>query len=290
MNDRLAAMRLFVRVARKGSFSAAARELKLPQPTASRAIATLEREIGATLFVRTTRAVALTEAGAEYLARIEPLLAGLDEAEHAVRGTGELRGLLRVGLSSSFALRLVVPALPRFLAQHPELRVDFQIDDRPQNLVAEGVDLVVRFGELPDSTLLARKIAAWPRLLAASPAYLARRGVPKTPADLAEHDVIAGPARTALAWSFKKDGKTVSVRVDGRFRSTMTEIIVAAATAGLGIITISAEALKKELGDGTLVPVLPDWDMGTVELHALFATAATPAARAFASFLVAELA
>ena len=124
MSDRLAALRLFIRVARTGSFSRAGREFRLSQPSASRMIAGLEAEVGAMLFARTTRAVTLTEAGAEYLARIEPLLLQLEEADHAARGTGEIRGLLRVGLSSSFAVREVIPRLPAFLACHTALRID----------------------------------------------------------------------------------------------------------------------------------------------------------------------
>ena len=194
MNDHLAALRLFTRVAHKGSFSAAARELNLPQPSASRIIASLEREIGAALFTRTTRAVSLTEAGADFLARVEPILSALDEAEQAVRGTGELRGTLRLGLSSSFAMREIVPRLPQFLDRHPALRVELVMDDQRQDLVAEGVDVALRFGDLPDSSAVARRLAAWPRVLIASPAYLQRAGTPRIPADLAGHAVIAGPS------------------------------------------------------------------------------------------------
>ena len=130
MSDRLFALRLFARVARKGSFSAAGRELNIPQSTASRTIATLEREIGVALFVRTTRAVTLTDAGLDFLARIEPVLAQLDEAEHAARGTGELRGLLRIGLGTNFAVREVIPRLSDFMNRHPALRIDLMMADR----------------------------------------------------------------------------------------------------------------------------------------------------------------
>ena len=135
MSDRLFALRLFARVARKGSFSAAGRELNIPQSTASRTIATLEREIGVALFVRTTRAVTLTEAGLDFLARIEAVLVELDEAEHAARGTGELRGRLRIGLSTNFAIREVIPRLSVFINQHPALRIDLMIGDQRQDLV-----------------------------------------------------------------------------------------------------------------------------------------------------------
>src|SRR5262249_9624994 len=151
MSDRLFALRLFARVARKGSFSAAGRELNIPQSTASRTIATLD-EIGVALFVRTTRAVTLTEAGLDFLPRIEAVLAELDEAEHAARGTGELRGRLRIGLSTNFAIREVIPRLSVFINQHPALRIDLMIGDQRQDLVTEGVDVALRFGPLVDST------------------------------------------------------------------------------------------------------------------------------------------
>src|SRR6267378_2048407 len=131
MSDRLFALRLFARVARKGSFSAAGRELNIPQSTASRTIAILERQIGVVLFVRTTRAVTLTDAGSDFLARIEPVLAELDEAEHAARGTGELRGILRIGLGTNFAVREVIPRLSDFMSRHPALRIDLMMGDPP---------------------------------------------------------------------------------------------------------------------------------------------------------------
>src|ERR1700744_3679413 len=135
MNDRFSTLRLFARVARTGSFSAAGRELGLSQPSVSRIIAGLEHEVGAALLTRTTRALTLTEAGTDYLARIEPILTALEEADHAARGTGELRGLLRVGVSSSFAVREVIPRLPGFLDKHPALRIDMVTEDRRQDLV-----------------------------------------------------------------------------------------------------------------------------------------------------------
>lgn len=148
MSDRLFALRLFARVARKGSFSAAGRELNIPQSTASRTIATLEREIGVALFVRTTRAVTLTDAGSNYLARIETVLADLDEAEHAARGTGELRGILRISLATNFAVREVIPRLSIFMRRHPAMRIDLMMADQREDLVAEGVDVALRYGPL----------------------------------------------------------------------------------------------------------------------------------------------
>ena len=217
MNDQLAALRLFVRVARTGSFSRAARELAMAQPTASRTIAALEKEVGAALFTRSTRALTLTEAGARYLERVEPLLDALADAEQEVRGTAELRGVLRVGLSSSLAVRAIIPALPKFAERHPALRIELLIDDKRQDLIVEGVDVALRFGALTDSTAVARKVMSTPRVIAASPGYLRRAGVPKSPDDLAAHRAVIGMTGVGAGWTFRRPGHDdVTVRVDGQ--------------------------------------------------------------------------
>jgi len=291
MSDRLFALRLFARVARKGSFSAAGRELNIPQSTASRTIATLEREIGVALFVRTTRAVTLTEAGLDFLARIEAVLAELDEAEHAARGTGELRGRLRIGLSTNFAIREVIPRLSVFMNQHPALRIDLMIGDQRQDLVTEGVDVALRFGPLADSTATARRVRSWPRVLAASRAYLDKASTPGAPADLPHHAIILGPGSLGGQWSFRKSGTTTSFQVEGRLTAWASEGAIAAAVEGLGILMVPYGSCRRELERGELIRVLPDWDAGTVELNAVFASgrAAKPSARAFVDYLIAAL-
>ena len=292
MSDTVSALKLFVRVARLGSFSRAGREFGLPQPSVSRIIRDLEREVGAALLTRTTRAVALTEVGAEYLAHIEPILNALEEANHVARGTGELRGVLRIGLPSSLAVREIIPRLPKFMARHPLLRVDLICEDQRQDLVTEGVDVALRFGALSDSTAVARRITAWPRVLAASPGYLAKAGKLKTPADLSMHPVIAGPAGGGPTLSFRKRGKVTSVRVrvKGRLTVTVNEVAVAGAVAGLGIVSTSLYSCEKELASGLLTRALADWDLGRMEVRAVLAAgrAAKPSARAFTEFLTAE--
>jgi len=292
MSDRLHALRLFVRVAHTGSFSRAGREFGLSQPSASRIIAELEREIGATLFTRTTRAVTLTEAGADYLLRIESMLSSLEEADHAARGTGELRGVLRVGLSSSFGVREVIPRLPSFMQRHPNLRIDLLVDDRYQELVNEGVDVALRFGTLADSTATARRLGITPRLLVASPTYLRSTAAPKNPDDLAKHSLIVGPAGTRPGnWTFYRDGKPLTIRVEGRVTTSSNEGAIAAAIAGLGIASTVVWGCRTELAEGTLVVVLKAWKMDTIELNALFPAGRTakPSARAFADYLATAL-
>jgi DNA-binding transcriptional LysR family regulator len=288
MSDRFYALRLFARIAHTGSFSRAGRELGLSQPSASRIAAELEREVGAALLTRTTRGVTLTEAGADYLARIEPLLAALEEADHAARGTGELRGTLRVAVSVNFGVREVIPRLPDFMQRHPALRIDLLIDDRRQDLVNEGIDVALRWGALTDSNATARRLGASPRLLVASPAYLARAGSPDTPESLANHEVIVGPLGAGSSWwSFQRDGRTSSVRVEGRLTTSTNQAATAAAVAGLGIVSLGLWNCRPELANGALVQVLADWQLKPIELHAVFAAgrAAKPSARAFVDYL-----
>lgn len=288
MSDRLFALRLFVRVARAGSFSAAARELRLSQPSVSRIISGLEADVGAALLTRTTRAVTLTDAGNDYLARIEPILVALEEADHAARGTGELRGVLRVGVAASFAVREIIPRLPEFMEKHPALRIDLSMTDQRQDLVSESVDVALRFGTLPDSTAIAKRLGSSARVLVASPAYLRRAGEPTTPADLPSHSIIVGPiGSTLLGWSFEQDGRVTSIRVQARITVNVNEAATAAAVAGLGIASTGTWGCRKELKNGELVRVLSGWTMDPVEVNAVFAAgrAAKPAARAFADFL-----
>lgn len=289
MNDRLSKLRLFVRAARTDSFPSAGRQLGLSQPSASRLIAALEEEIGATLFSRTTRALALTDAGARYLARVESILAALDEADHEARGTGEVRGLLRIGTSSSFVLREIIPRLPGLLRQHVALKVELVTNDQYQDLVTEGIDVAFRLGALPDSSAMARKIMQLPKVLVASPDYLREHGAPITPSDLAQNSLIIGPAHLSPTFSLRKDGRVTSVRIAGRLAITISEGTTASAVAG---IAASVEnSVRTELDAGRLVRVLPAWDFGSMKVNALFVRGKTikPAARAFADFLVREI-
>ncbi|MEM9007697.1 MAG: LysR family transcriptional regulator [Cyanobacteria bacterium P01_F01_bin.86] len=291
MNDRISTLRLFCRVARTGSFTAAGKEVDLSQPSVSRIISKLEKDLGAALFVRSTHAVKLTEAGADYLARIDPILSALEEANYLVRSDGKLQGRLRVGAATSFTVREIIPRLPDFLAQHPGLQVDLVLTDTRQDLIEQAIDVALRFGPLSDSTMVARRLAVTPRLIAASPAYLAKAGTPQIPTDLAGHQVIIGPSSMgSTGWSFKKDGKTLSVRVEGQLMVTVNEASTAAALAGMGIISTASLGCRAELERGELVQILADWEIGTIEVNALLpgGRSAKPSAHAFADYLVAS--
>lgn len=233
----------------------------------------------------------MTEAGAEYLGRVETALAALDEAEHAARGTGELRGVLRIAASSSFTEHALIPRLDEFLQRNPKLRMVLLVNDHRQALVTEGVDIAFRFGSLDDSATTARRLGSVERVLVGSPAHLRRVGRLKAPADLKSHAIIEGPIGTD-GWTFEKDGRRVSLRVEGRLVVSANESAVAAAVAGLGIVSTSIIASRKELANRSLVRVLPDWRMGFVDVHAVFPSgrAAKAAARALAEHMAEALA
>jgi DNA-binding transcriptional LysR family regulator len=288
MTDQLTALRLFVRLAHTGSFSQTAREQKLSQSTTSRMISDLEAQLGVTLFARTTRAVALTQAGVEYLAQIQPILDALAEADHRIRGTNELRGVLRVSVASIIASRIILPRLKSFMAEHPKLEIHLSTEDRRQDLILEGIDVALRFGKLADSSALARRIGTWPLVMAGAPSYLQEYGTPLMPADLATHSfIVAGPV-AADTLVMRAEGREVSVQVNGNLTINGTDSAVAAGREGIGLVVASTPALIDEIDRGALVRVLPEWDMGEIEAHALFPSGQTPkpAARTFVDFLI----
>lgn len=283
-------LRLYTRVARLGSFSAAAREFSLSQSQASRTIADLESELGVRLLTRTTRAVVLTDAGAQFLSRIDPILVALDEAEQSVREGGDLRGVLRMSMPSSVATRAVIPQLAPFMALHPELRVEVMLGDRPQDLVRDAVDVAIRLGRLVDSTATARLIATIARVIVASPSYLDLHGAPDTPEALNRHRIVGGPASAVpTAWRLTRGQHEIAVDLEAHFSTTENDGAVAAATAGLGITSTSEWACRRELTDGTLVRLLPDWQLAGIPVHAYFpmGRATRAAGRAVVEHLVA---
>jgi DNA-binding transcriptional LysR family regulator len=292
MNDKLLALRLFVRVAHTGSFSAAARELDLSQPSVSRIIAALEKDVGGALVTRTTRAVTLTDVGSDYLTRVEAILASLEDADHAARGSRELRGSLRVAMPASFGVREIIPVMPDFLARHPALDVSLLMSDQRHDTIKEGADIALRLGELADSSAIVRTIGRTQRLVAASPTYLQAMDTPKMPSDLAAHAAIVGPAATSAGtWSFQKDGQSVSVRINGRLTVSVNEAAVAAAVAGIGVVTTALWGCRAELASGSLIQLLPDWHLGEVEVHGMFMPGRPPkpSARALVEYLIAAL-
>lgn len=281
MNDRFQSLQLFLRVAETGSFSRAGRELGYGQPTVSRMITALEARLGARLLARTTRRVTTTEAGQALLERARGLIAELEAMEAAVRGDGAISGLLRVATPVTFGAREIVPALPAFLDAHPALRLELLMADRRVDLLEEGVDLAIRLGELPDSSLVTRRLAAAPRVLVASPAYLAAAGTPASPDALAGHTLISSRPPGLEVLQFRHPaGGALSVRLQARLVVTAVEGVVAALLAGLGVAALSEFACRAELESGRLQRLLPEHALPPVDVHAIFAAGHRPPAKA----------
>jgi DNA-binding transcriptional LysR family regulator len=285
-------LRLYARVARLGSFSAAAREHGLAQSQVSRMIADLEAGLGARLLSRTTRAVVPTEAGLEFLARVEPILAALEDAENSVRETGELRGLLRIAMPSTMGIRVIIPRLSIFAERHPRLHVDLVLDDRWQDMVRDAVDVGIRVGAMPDASGTAKLIGTMRRIVVASPDYVARHGAPATPGDLVSHRIIGGPAAAqASSWRFERGGQALSIDVKPLVSINDTAGAIAAAAGGLGVTSSTSWGCRQELESGALVALLPDWTMAALPVHAYFPLGRSTrlAGRAFVDFIAAEL-
>ena len=264
-------MRLFVRVADAGSFSRAAADLELGQPTVSRRIQDLEASLGTTLFQRTTRALSLTEAGERFYRRAVDILTEFDEAEAEARGLEHAPvGLLRVSCSHSFARRVVAPAVPSFLTAYPSIRFDLVSDDALTDLVSDGVDIAFRLGELRDSRLMAKKLGEAPQVLWASPEYLARRGTPQTVDDLKEHNAVVFRHTRQTVWELTRGEEVLEARVDGPFRASSGETLLEAAAGGLGIFLAPAWLASECFGDQRLVRVLPDWQGPSLPIHAIW--------------------
>lgn len=269
--DRIDAMKLFVRVAEAGSFSKAAVALGVGQPTVSRRIQDLEAQLDVILFQRTTRALSLTEAGERFYRRAVDLIADYESAEAEARGLQhEPVGLLRISCSNSFARRVIIPSIPPFLEKYPKIRFDVISDDALTDLVEEAIDLAFRFGQLRDSRLMMRKLADTPRALWASPDYLARRGTPTAPADLADHDAVLFRKGMYSDWTLSRGEEEVNVRVDGPFAASGGDNLVQAAQAGLGILMAPNWLVSGCVNEGQLVRILPDWEMESLPVNCVW--------------------
>src|SRR5262249_9550028 len=274
--DRLAAMQTFVRVVETGSFSAATRYLNIGQPAVLKSIAHLENRLGVRLLARSTRRLKPTEAGRKFCERARRAIEEADEADLAARGTDAgLVGRLRVSAGVTFGKLHLVPRLPDFLAAHPDLSIDLILDDRTIDPIKEGIDVGLRFGPLPDSSLRARKVATSPRLVVGAPTYFERSGIPATPAELISHAAVIytqdrGGSDT---WSFRQGTSEMSVSISGRLRVSASEGLRAAVIGGMGLaITAPVDlcarvgvrrgaygSLRMDLAGERPVGSVPDW-------------------------------
>ena len=288
--DRMTAMETFVTVVDAGSFSAAARRLKLGQPAVSKSIAQLEDHLGARLLLRSTRGLAPTDAGQRFYEHARRAIDEADQAEQAARESSDgLSGRLRIGAAVTFARLHVLPALKSFLDQHPKLSIDIILDDRSIDLLEQGVDVALRMGTLDDSTMTARRILRGRRLVVGTPGYFADAGVPTTPAELSRHQAIVYSLRGGgESWSFSRDdGAEVSVAVSGRVSVSAAEGMRTAVLAHMGLAVASEWMFSPELADGTVQAVLTEWTLPPIDVWAVFPSGrmATTKARAFVAFV-----
>ncbi|MBT3360198.1 MAG: LysR family transcriptional regulator [Rhodospirillales bacterium] len=270
--DDLSALTIFARIAERQSFSAAARDLGLSKSAVSKKLAALESRLGARLLNRTTRRLSLTEAGAEFFERAQRILAELDEAEQAVtRLQVEPRGNLRVNAPMSFGILHMAPALADFMADHDELTVTLDLNDRLVDLVEEGYDVAVRIARMTDSSLIARKLAPARLGVCASPDYWRKHGVPAHPRDLAGHNCLFYTYLAAQdQWAFRGPDGPFNVRVRGNLRANSGEALRAAAVAGLGIYFGPTFIVGDELRAGRLTTVLDEFVDPDLSIYAVY--------------------
>lgn len=255
-------MQTFVRVVETGSFSGAARELRMTPSAVSKMIGRLEDRLGVRLLSRTTRKLSLTEEGRVFYQRVHPILTEVEEAEDTVSlATAEARGVLKVNASTAFGQYQIVPLIPNMLERYPNLQIQLTMTDSIVNLVEEGFDVGIRIGVLTDSTLVARKLGVPKRVVVASPAYLKRHGVPKCPDDLKDHQCLKLSIPTSLnRWEFMSKNGPRNVEVSGRFEADNAIALHEAALAGLGLFRGATFVVGDDIRSGRLVPVLEEFE------------------------------
>jgi DNA-binding transcriptional LysR family regulator len=287
-------MGVFAAIVQARSFAAAGDLLNMSQPGVSRAVARLEARLGIRLFDRTTRSVSLTDEGRRFYQQVIPLMAGLEEAaETAARGAMAVRGRLRINVDPLFSRLILGPRLGAFLDSYPELQVELITRDQLGDMVADGFDLAVRFGELAPSSLIARRLLETRILTVASPSYLKRRGRPRTPQELRDDNHVCihfrDPATgQPFSWEFHRKRKKIAVQPTGQLTVNDVGTMHSACLAGSGIAQIMALGAETLLAEGRLVDLFPDWPDERFPLYALHPSRHHPAAktRAFLDFVI----
>jgi DNA-binding transcriptional LysR family regulator len=286
-------MTTFVRVVEAGSLSAAARSMPASLTAVSRQIAALEAHYGTTLLLRTTRQMRLTDAGRLLYDRAKAVIAELRDVERALASRGEQpSGRLRLSAPSLMGRLLIAPLLPEFLRQHPAVSVDLLLVDRPVNLVEEDIHAALRIGRLPDSQLVARKLAELTMIVCAAPSYLQRRGRPTTPADLINHDcLVFSDLPGAGEWRFCGPGGTeLKIHLSGRLWINSLDALVAAAKEGAGLVRVPSWQVAQDMAAGRLARILPDYELPASAVHLVMPPVrlGSPRTRVFADFLAAR--
>lgn len=259
----LEGLAIFAKVVETRSFAGAAAELKLSKATVSKAVKRIETRLGARLINRTSRRLALTDAGRQLAGRAAHILAEGEAAEDAALAQATVpRGLVRLAAPMSFGLLHVAPLLPEFLATFSEVSIDLQLSDAHVDLIGEGFDAAIRIAVLPDSSLVVQRLCEMPRYLVGSPIYLNRHGRPRHPLDLAQHRCISySNAMASETWRFTKDGKSASVRPSGPLRVNNGDAMMPALVAGTGLGILPEFILRDALAAGRLERLLPDWSL-----------------------------
>jgi DNA-binding transcriptional LysR family regulator len=266
----LEGLAVFAKVAETRSFAGAAAELGLSKPTVSKAVSRLEARLGTRLFNRTSRRLALTDAGQQLLERATRMLSEAEAAESEARAQSAApRGRVRLAVPMSFGLREIAPALPEFFAAFPQVSIDLHLSDETVDLIGQGFDMALRIAALPDSSLLARRLCAVPRALVASPAYLKVHGTPKHPRELTQH-VCLGYAYLPApdVWRFRsRKGQEVTLRVEGPLRANNADALMPALLAGHGLAVQPEFLIRDELAKKKLIAVMTDWSLPEIALH-----------------------
>jgi DNA-binding transcriptional LysR family regulator len=270
--DRLMCMQVFVRVVEKGSFSATAEEFRISPTMVGKYIMHLEERLGARLLNRTTRQQSLTEVGNVYYERCKVVLAEVEVADASATALQQVpRGLLRVSAPVTFGANALVGAIGDYLQKYPEVHIELSLNDRVVNLIDEAFDVAIRIGNLPDSSLIARKLAPYRMIACASPSYLARHGSPQTPAQLAAHNCMGFMYSVAQKhWQFTDREITSNVQINGNFRVNNGQALRTAALHGMGIIVQPEVLLTEDLASGALVRILPDHKLPSLSMHIVY--------------------
>ena len=271
--DRFQAVRLFIRVVDLGSFSKAAADLGIGQPSATKMVALLEKQLGSRLLHRSTHGVTPTEIGALYYDKCKLIAHHVEEAETvAALMQSQVQGGLRISTSVAFGRRVLVPLVMRFMQLHPKLQIELNFEDRVVSLVEQGIDVAIRMGPLVDSTLGARYLGVNPWVVVASNHYLEQRGTPTIPGDLAGHDaLIYSTVQGDARWHFTGvEGKVATVPVKGPLRSNNLSALLMAARNGMGVAALPRYVAQGSLKSGALVPLLADWSLPSQEIHAVY--------------------
>jgi DNA-binding transcriptional LysR family regulator len=293
--NRSGEMEVFVQVFEHGAFSAAARALGMTPSAVSKLVGRLEARLGTQLVHRSTRKLQLTAEGQQFYERSVRVLADMDEAERAATADAAPRGRVTVNTSVSFGTQVLVPLVPRFLMQHPQITLDIALTDRVVDLMDERADIAIRWGPLPSSELLARHLGETGQAIVGAPEYLARHGTPRKPADLESHNKLDFRYRRRVPdWPLLVDGRLIDVPVRGNVRASDGETLRQLALAGAGLARLSRYHVQADLDAGRLVPVLEKYnprDMAPIHAVYLGKAGRLPSrVRAVLDFLVANVA